>query len=139
MFDVTVDSPGFDAAIDITDSLAEGLRQYTPWAGLAQVFLRGSSVALVAMRYEPGTVRDLRDALERIAPLDKTYAHELTTADRNGFAHVRSTVLGTSLIIPWAGDHFDVSPTHRLVLFDFDLKPAIRTLVVECAQGAVSS
>lgn len=135
MFEITVESPGLDAAVDVTDSIADKLRSRRVPPGMVHVFLRGSSVALVAMRFEPGTVRDLQQALETIAPIAKTYAHELTTSDRNGFAHVRSALLGTSLSLPWAGDRFDVSDKHRIVLFDFDLKPAVRTLVIDSNQG----
>jgi secondary thiamine-phosphate synthase enzyme len=135
MFELTVESPGLDAAIDVTDSVADALRSRSVRPGMTHVFLRGSSVALIAMRFEPGTVRDLQEALETLAPVTKSYAHELTTGDRNGFAHVRSALLGTSLSLPWAGDTFDVSDTHRIVLFDFDLKPAVRTLVIDSSQG----
>ena len=135
MFELSIASNGLDTAIDVTDTIADGLREHAPWPGMATIFLRGSSVGLVAMRFEPGTVRDLLEALEGVAPVGKTYAHELTTGDRNGFAHIRSSLLGTSLNAPWTGEAFDVSSSHRFVLFDFDLKPAQRTIVVSCAKG----
>lgn len=130
MIELAFPSAGLDSSIDLTDSTRDALREAGVSAGFITVFARGSSVAVVVMRYEPGTIRDLRDALERVAPIGGTYIHELTTGDRNGFAHVRSEMLGTSVQVPWNGTDFPLSAEHRIVLLDFDLQPADRTVFI---------
>ncbi|MGI8594841.1 MAG: YjbQ family protein [Solirubrobacteraceae bacterium] len=42
--------------------------------GVATVFVTGSTAAVTTMEYEPGGVRDLTDALERLVPAEGDYA-----------------------------------------------------------------
>jgi secondary thiamine-phosphate synthase enzyme len=126
-----VASTGYQFHADVTDLVADALRERGAGTGLAGVFAAGSTVGLVIMRYEPGAVDDLFRALEEAAPVERTYRHGLTTGDPNGFSHVRSTLLGTSVLVPWRAGAFAMSSTHRVVLVDFDLKPATRTLLVD--------
>ncbi|WP_306368977.1 YjbQ family protein [Nocardiopsis sp. CC223A] len=128
--EVASTGPGFhhDLTADITAALVDA----GAVEGLAGVFARGSTVGLTLMRYEPGAVQDLLRALERAAPHDGVrYMHELTTGDPNGFSHLRSSLLGTGLLVPFRDGALDISPSHRVVLFDFDLKPATRTVLVD--------
>ncbi|HEX4788691.1 MAG TPA: YjbQ family protein [Actinospica sp.] len=134
MFELEVPSIGLNSATDITDRLVEALRADGAGDGLAAVFAHGSSLGLTVMRYEPGALEDLLRALERIAPDDTRYLHELTTGDPNGFAHVRSSLLGTSLCVPFVDGRLGMSETHRVVLIDFDLKPSTRRVLVDPPQ-----
>ena len=134
MIELTIPSAGYLDHHDLTDRIAEALRDAGDPAtqtGLASVYAVGSSVGLTTMRYEPGAVEDLLRALQRAAPDDGAYVHTLTTGDPNGFAHVRSSLLGTSVLFPMRQGEVAMSPTHRVVLFDFDLKPADRTVLVD--------
>lgn len=131
MIELEIPSAGLNATYDLTDRLVAALRESDACDGLAQVFAHGSSLGLTIMRYEPGAVQDLLRALGRIAPDDTRYLHELTTGDPNGFAHVRSSLLGTSLCVPFVAGALGMSPTHRVVLIDFDLKPATRRVLVD--------
>lgn len=131
MIQLEIPSAGLNATCDITSQLVTALRECGAGDGLAAVFAHGSSLGLTIMRYEPGAVEDLLRALERIAPDDTRYLHELTTGDPNGFAHVRSALLGTSVCVPFVGGELGMSPTHRVVLIDFDLKPATRRILLD--------
>lgn len=135
MIELTVESTGLNAHYDLTDRIAEALGEQGAGDGLAGVFAHGSTVGLTVMRYEPGAVQDLLRALERIAPESPAdgdrYLHELTTADPNGFSHLKSSLLGTSLLVPFRGGRIGMSASHRVVLFDFDLKPATRRVFLD--------
>lgn len=139
MIELEIPSGGLNATCDITGRLVLALRDSGAGDGLAGVFAHGSSLGLTIMRYEPGAVQDLLRALARIAPDDTRYLHELTTGDPNGFAHVRSSLLGTSLSVPFIGGELGMSPTHRVVLIDFDLRPATRRVLVDPPRPALSS
>ncbi|MFE0461433.1 YjbQ family protein [Kitasatospora sp. NPDC058965] len=131
MIELKVPSAGLNASHDLTEQLAQALRAAGAGDGLAGVFAHGSSLGLTVMRYEPGAMQDLLAALDRAAPADARYLHELTTGDPNGFAHIKSSLLGTSLQVPWRDGGLAMSPSHRVVLVDFDLRPAVRTVYVD--------
>lgn len=69
MIELTFASQGLDTSIDLTDDIRDALRDAEVSPGLLTVFARGSSLAVAEMRYEPGTLRDVRAARERIAPI----------------------------------------------------------------------
>ncbi|MFB7631688.1 YjbQ family protein [Streptomyces sp. NPDC056149] len=132
MIELTVDSTGLNSHYDLTDEIAAHLRASDAGDGLAGVFAHGSTVGLTIIRYEQGAVTDLLRTLERIAPDDgNRYLHELTTGDPNGFSHLKSSLLGTSVLVPFRDGEPAMSPTHRVVLFDFDLKPATRRIFLD--------
>lgn len=131
MIEIKVESQGFDSSHDITERVREALPRLGKLAGVARVCVVGSTVGLTIMRYEPGAVKDLLDSLEAVAPRTKEYEHLRTTQDPNGFAHVRSSLLGTSVLVPYRGSTFAFSDLHRIVLFDFDLQAAVRTVFID--------
>jgi secondary thiamine-phosphate synthase enzyme len=128
---LSVSSVGLHGTYDLTEQIGETLRDAGSPDGLYGVFAHGSTIGLTVMRYEPGAVEDLQRALNRAAPDDAPYLHGLTTKDPNGFSHVRSSLLGTSVLVPWIAGAIGMSGTHRVVLFDFDLVPAERTLYID--------
>lgn len=130
LYEIKVSSAGYNAHYDITDEVAALLPKLEPAEGLVKVFAAGSTIGLVSMRYEPGAVEDLLDALESVSSKGHSYAHFRTTKDANGFAHVWSSLIGNSLLMPYRNAKLAVSDTHRIVLFDFDLQPAIRTIFI---------
>ncbi|MFF7445938.1 MULTISPECIES: YjbQ family protein [unclassified Streptomyces] len=142
MIELTVESTGLNSHYDLTDQIAASLQEHGTGDGLAGVFAHGSTIGLTVMRYEPGAVQDLLRTLERIAPESPAdgsrYLHELTTADPNGFSHLKSSLLGTSLLVPFRDGRLAMSPSHRVVLFDFDLKPATRRVFVDAPRPATT-
>jgi secondary thiamine-phosphate synthase enzyme len=131
MIELAIDSAGLNATYDITDAISEALVAANAGDGLVPVFAVGSTVGLTVMRHEPGSVQDMLRALNGMAPDDRAYLHGLTTGDPNGFSHIRSSLLGTSLVVPWQDGALKMSDTHRVVLFDFDLRPARRTILLD--------
>jgi secondary thiamine-phosphate synthase enzyme len=139
MIELTVASSGLNSSYDLTDEIRTALRDSEAGDGLAGVFAHGSTIGLVIMRYEPGAMQDLLRALERAAPDDVSYLHGLTTGDPNGFSHIRSSLLGTSVLVPYAQGDLAMSPTHRVVLVDFDLKAAARKILIDPPLGKAGS
>lgn len=135
MIELKIPSSGLNSHYDITDAVSDRLREAGAGDGLAGVFAHGSTVGLTIMRYEPGAVTDLLRMLERAAPEAPAdggrYLHELTTGDPNSFSHLKSCLLGTSVLVPFVGGELGMSATHRIVLFDFDLKPATRRVLID--------
>ncbi len=131
MIELQIASEGLNASYDLTAQIAAALVTENAADGLVTVFAHGSTVGLTVMRYEPGAVQDLLRALDRIAPDAEPYLHGLTTGDPNGFSHVRSSIIGTSVAVPWRKGEFGMSDTHRVVFIDFDLHPSERRILLD--------
>jgi secondary thiamine-phosphate synthase enzyme len=121
---------GFADCINITPLLEEILKKSGVQEGLLTVALPGSTGAITTIEYESGAVEDLKKALERIAPMELEYAHNLKWGDGNGFAHVRSALMGTSLSVPAHLGKMILGTWQQVVFLDFDNKPRTRSLAV---------
>lgn len=100
-------------------------------SGLVHLFVVGSTAALTTLEYEPGLVkRDVRAMFQRLIPDDVPYEHEMTWNDDNGHSHIRASLLGPSLTIPFANGRLLTGEYQQVVLIDFDTSPRKRTIVV---------
>ena len=117
---------------DITPDVAEAVRESGLQDGTATVFVNGSTGALTTIEFEPGVVNDLRDAYERTAPRDLEYAHEQAWHDGNGHSHVRASMLGPSLVVPFSEGQLLLGTWQQVVLIDFDNHPRQRRYSITC-------
>jgi secondary thiamine-phosphate synthase enzyme len=117
--------------IDITRPVAEKVAESDIAEGQVLVFTPGSTAALTTIEYESGVVRDLIEAIERIAPKDMDYGHDARWGDGNGYAHVRSALLGPSLTVPVTKGRLALGTWQQIVLIDFDNRPRKREVVVQ--------
>lgn len=116
--------------LDITQQVGRlvaecGLRQ-----GIVNVAGLGSTLAITTLEYEPGCVADLNAVLEALAPTDAAYAHNARWGDENGYAHLRSALLGTARGFPLAGGRILLGTWQQIVLCDFDNRPREREVTV---------
>jgi len=103
-----------------------GLRE-----GLACVYVSGSTGSLTTIEYEPGLLEDLPDALERLAPKDIVYQHHLRWQDGNGHSHVRASIMGPSLTVPFRDRSPILGTWQQIVFIEMDVKPRKRTIHVQ--------
>src|SRR4030042_4819205 len=97
---ISINTKGFSDIIDITPRVLSYTKQAGISTGLITLFCPGSTGALTTIEYEPGVLRDLKEALEKIAPSDIPYHHDKRGGDGNGFSHVRAALMKPSLSIP---------------------------------------
>ena len=117
--------------IDLTAQVQEVVRRHGFREGQALVFVSGSTAGLTTVEFEPGLQKDLPAALERLAPRGITYAHEETWNDDNGHAHVRASLVGPSLAVPFKEGRLLLGTWQQVVLIDFDTRPRRRDVVVQ--------
>lgn len=127
----SVSTKGHCDMLDITPQVSKAVSQAGVTDGLATVFVAGSTAGVTTVEYEPGLVSDLKDAFERIAPQAAGYAHDSRWGDGNGYAHVRSSLLGCSLSVPIADGELTLGTWQQIVLIDFDNRPRQRKIVVQ--------
>jgi secondary thiamine-phosphate synthase enzyme len=97
--------------------------------GIATVQLTGSTGALTTIEYEAGALADLRRALDQIAPTTVEYAHNEAYHDGNGFSHVRSAILKTSLAIPVIDGLLQIGTWQEVLLLNLDNRRRTREVV----------
>jgi secondary thiamine-phosphate synthase enzyme len=128
---VSVSTRGESQMLDLTGRVQEVVERHAFREGAALVFVSGSTAGLTTVEYEPGLVEDLPAAFERIAPRGLRYKHEDTWHDGNGHSHVRASLLGPSITVPFKDGQLLLGTWQQIVLLDFDNRPRQRELVVQ--------
>ncbi|MCS7229750.1 MAG: secondary thiamine-phosphate synthase enzyme YjbQ [Candidatus Kryptonium sp.] len=128
---LTVSTKGFNDIIDITEQVQLILKKHQLKNGNVTIFVSGSTAGVTTIEYEPGLLKDLQEAFERIAPMDKRYHHDSRWGDDNGYAHVRASILGASLTVPFSEGKLLVGTWQQIVLVDFDNRPRTRNIIVQ--------
>lgn len=128
---LTAESKGHGDVVDLTDDLAREIAGSGLSAGIATLFVAGSTASLSTIEFEPGAVKDLKIALEKLAPEDGHYHHHATWGDDNGSAHVRACLMGPSLTVPFRDGRPILGTWQQVVLVDFDTRPREREIVVQ--------
>ncbi|MCP8304639.1 MAG: YjbQ family protein [archaeon] len=117
--------------IDITDSVAKAVKETELRSGIVAVFVPGSTGALTTIEYEPGLLKDFPDMLERIAPKNIYYEHEKRWHDGNGHSHVRASLIGPSLTIPFKDKRLTLGTWQQVVFIELDTRSRSRELVLQ--------
>ena len=124
--------------IDLTDKVRGALESSGIQNGIAVVFTPGSTAAITAIEYEDGVLEDLAAAIERLAPENIPYRHNLRWGDGNGYSHVRAALAGPSQSFPVVNGHLILGTWQQIVLLDFDNRPRRRRVVVQIMGEDVS-
>lgn len=118
--------------VDITGLVQRVVSNSDIRDGIVNVFVPGSTGAVTTIEYEPGLLKDLPNALERLVPRDIPYEHDRTWHDGNGHSHVRASILGPSITIPVGGGRLRLGTWQQLVFVELDTRPRDRRLVITC-------
>ena len=117
--------------LDITDEVQEALEKTSLKTGVVTVFVTGATAAVTTIEYEDGLVADLGDALQRIAPIEIDYAHNERWHDGNGHSHIRASLLGPSLSVPFCEGRLMLGTWQQIVFLELDNRPRQRKVVVQ--------
>lgn len=127
----TVKTSAKDEVIDITAKVQDIVSKSGLENGLACIFVSGSTAAVTTVEFEPGLVRDIGEALERLYPKDKDYEHHRRWGDGNGHSHVRASMVGPSLTVPIVDGKLLLGTWQQIVFLEFDNKPRSREIAVQ--------
>ena len=126
-----VSTRGQGDAHDITGVGAAALAASGLRAGVATVFVVGSTAAVTTIEFEPGAIADLNRVFEMLAPRDGDYKHHLRWGDDNGSSHVRAALLGPSVTIPFVGGRLALGTWQQILLLELDTQPREREVIVQ--------
>ena len=116
--------------LDITPSVEQIVLESRLKQGVVNVSGRGSTLGITTLEFESGCVADLRRALEGVAPTNSDYAHNARWGDDNGYAHLRSALVGTARSFPVCDGKLGLGTWQQIVLCDFDERPREREVTV---------
>jgi secondary thiamine-phosphate synthase enzyme len=116
--------------LDITDKVQTIVEKGTIKNGVVFLFVPGSTAALTTIEYEPGLLVDLPSMLERVAPSDGSYEHERRWHDGNGHSHVRASLIGPDLSVPFVEKKLMLGTWQQIVFIELDVRPRDRTIIV---------
>ena len=128
-FEVSTNGQG--DARDITENVAAAVAASQMRAGIASVFVVGSTAGITTIEFEPGAIADLNGLFERLAPRGGEYRHHLRWGDDNGSSHVRAALLGPSLTVPLVDGALMLGTWQQIMLLEFDTRPRRREIVVQ--------
>jgi secondary thiamine-phosphate synthase enzyme len=128
---ISLSTKGFGDTVDITDAVEKIKTESGAVNGLVTVMCQGSTGTITTIEFEPGVVRDLKEALEKIVPAGIPYHHDKAWQDGNGFSHVRAALMKPSLSIPVIERKMQLGTWQQIVFIDFDNRPRKREVVVQ--------
>jgi len=117
--------------LDITARVSKLVLDSQIMNGTVTVFVNGSTAGVTTIEFEPGLVGDFQKLWERLAPKNMPYDHNERWGDGTGYAHVRASLLGASLTVPFADRRMMLGTWQQIILVDFDNRPRQRTVVVQ--------
>ena len=126
-FSTQADTDIVDITREVADRVAEGAIQN----GIVTVFVPGSTGAVTTLEFEPGLVQDVAEYFDRVVPKDHAYHHEERWHDQNGHSHLRATMIGPSLTIPFRDKRLMLGTWQQIVFLDFDVRPRERELICQ--------
>jgi secondary thiamine-phosphate synthase enzyme len=128
---VQIGSRGENDMIDITRSTSKAIEGSKLKNGIVTIFVAGSTAAVTTIEYEPGLRTDFPNMLSRIVPKNIEYEHDKTWHDGNGHSHVRASLVGPSLTIPFKDGRLLLGTWQQIVLVEMDIRQREREIVLQ--------
>ena len=126
-----VNSRGNTDIIDITGNVRDKINSSGFTEGNVLVFVGGSTAGITTIEYEPGLRKDYPNFFEKIIPSNINYHHDQTWHDGNGHSHVRASLQGASLTVPFSNGDLLLGTWQQIILVDFDNRSRKRNIVVQ--------
>lgn len=122
---------GDGAIVDLTDKVRAVVGRSGIKSGLVGVCGIGSTVGVTTIEFEPGLKQDIPALMEKLIPSNVTYAHDSTWGDGNGYAHLRSALVGTTFTTAVDRGAPVLGTWQQIVFLDFDNRSRQRRVFVQ--------
>ena len=129
--DFNLSTQGFADIININNQLKKALKSSKIKQGMLLVFVKGSTAGITVIEYEPNLVKDFQEFIEKIIPKDKKHHHDTTWGDKNGFSHMRASLIGPSISIPVENNNMTLGTWQQIIVCDFDNRPRNRKIIIK--------
>lgn len=128
---ISLSTRGHCDIIDITPQVEQQLAKANMDSGTVTTFVTGSTAGVTTIEFEPGLISDLKEMWQRVVPENIPYSHDRAWGDGNGYSHIRASLLGASLVIPFTDKKLALGTWQQIVLVDFDNRPRSRQIILQ--------
>jgi secondary thiamine-phosphate synthase enzyme len=126
-----IETRGENDMINITGQTSKALEESKLQDGIVTVFISGSTAAITTIEYEPGLKQDFPRMLSRIVPTNIEYQHDNTWHDGNGHSHIKASLIGPSMTIPFKDGNLMLGTWQQIVLLETDTRPRQRKIILQ--------
>lgn len=116
---------------DLTDDTRKALADTGLEDGTVTLFCPGSTGTISTVEYEPGLIQDVPAALSRIAPPGIEYRHHETWHDDNGRGHVKATIMGPGITVPFIEGSLSLGTWQQIVFIECDTRDRNRRIILQ--------
>jgi len=128
---IRISTKGNGDMIDITTEITREISNSNINNGIVTIFISGSTAGITTIEYETGVVSDFQDMWDRNVPSNIPYQHDQRWGDGNGYSHVRASLQGPSLVVPFANKKMALGTWQQIVVVDFDNRPRTREIILQ--------
>jgi secondary thiamine-phosphate synthase enzyme len=128
---ISVETKGFNDITNITDAVQNKVAESGFTEGNVLVFVSGSTAGITTIEYEPGLLKDYPAFFEKICSSKDQYSHNDTWHDGNGYSHIRASLQGCSITVPFMNGELLLGTWQQIILVDFDNRGRSRNIVVQ--------
>lgn len=129
--EINIKTKGDVDIVDITDEIQDVVDRSGLKNGIICVYVPGSTGNITTIEYEPGLMKDLPRALQKIAPKGKDYEHHKTWGDDNGHSHVRASIMGPGITVPFKDKKLIHGTWQQIVFVELDTRQRNRTIITQ--------
>ena len=126
-----IETRGENDVVNITGQTSKALEESKLQDGIVTVFISGSTAAITTIEYEPGLKQDFPRMLSRIVPKNIEYQHDNTWHDGNGHSHIKASLIGPSMTIPFKDGNLMLGTWQQIVLLETDIRPRQRKIILQ--------
>ena len=129
--EIILKTKGENDMIDLSDDIAKELQSTKLQDGIVTIFTRHSTGAITSIEFEPGLQKDFPNMLKRLAPDDIFYEHENTWHDGNGRSHVKASLIGSSITVPFQKQKLLLGTWQHVIFLECDIKGRDRKIIFQ--------
>lgn len=128
---IKVETRGFSDIINITRYVEESIKDSKAEKGIVSVTAIGSTASITTIEFEPALVADMKELLNTLIPETIRSRHSETWGDDNGFSHMRATLMGPGITIPFENKKLLTGTWQQIVVIDHDNRPRSREIRIQ--------
>jgi len=129
--EIVFQSKGNCDLIDLTPRVNSIIQETGMSIGHVLLFVPGATGGLTTIEYEGGLIRDFKELWEKLVPSASDYHHNERWGDGNGHSHLRASLIGPSLTIPFGEGRLRLGTWQQVIFVDFDNRPRRRAVTVQ--------
>lgn len=123
-------TPGNCDIVDLTERVRKALSDTALKNGQLTVFAPGATCAVTTTEYEPGLLEDTKEIFKRIVA-ERPWRHDADSPTGNAPSHLRASLAGPSLTIPFIDGNLTLGTWQSVVFIDFDNRPRSRKVIFQ--------